>query len=195
MQRLTQALDFQSHALVLRAERQRLIASNIANADTPGYVARDIDFARALREASGAGPQASSGLSNGAAPSLGGAMSARTAPSAGAMPTSTASSAGAMSARTATIAGAMSISTRTAFSASAMSVAQPAHMALGGGARDEPELLYASHAQDSLDRNTVDLDRERHSFADNAVKYEATLRFINGSVRSMLDAMKSPNQG
>ncbi len=173
MQRLTQALDFQSHALVLRAERQRLIASNIANADTPGYVARDIDFARALREASGAGPQASSGLSNGAAPSLGGAMSARTA----------------------TIAGAMSISTRTAFSASAMSVAQPGHMALGGGARDEPELLYASHAQDSLDRNTVDLDRERHSFADNAVKYEATLRFINGSVRSMLDAMKSPSQG
>jgi flagellar basal-body rod protein FlgB len=30
---------------------------------------------------------------------------------------------------------------------------------------------------------------------DNAVKYEATLRFINSSVRSMLDAMKGPNQG
>src|SRR5688572_32838997 len=53
MQRLTDALDFQTQALVLRAERQRLIASNIANADTPGYVARDMDFARALREATG----------------------------------------------------------------------------------------------------------------------------------------------
>ena len=53
MQRLTDALDFQAQALVLRAERQRLIASNIANADTPGYQARDMDFAQALREATG----------------------------------------------------------------------------------------------------------------------------------------------
>ena len=30
------------------------------------------------------------------------------------------------------------------------------------------------------------MDRERASFADNAVKYEATLRFINGSVRTLL---------
>ena len=49
LKRLTDALDFQSQALVLRAERQRLIASNIANADTPGYQARDFDFASALR--------------------------------------------------------------------------------------------------------------------------------------------------
>ena len=34
------------------------------------------------------------------------------------------------------------------------------------------------------------MDRERASFADNTVKYEATLRFINGHVRTMLDAMK-----
>jgi len=32
--RLTESLDFHSQALMLRAERQRLIASNIANADT-----------------------------------------------------------------------------------------------------------------------------------------------------------------
>ncbi len=65
---------------------------------------------------------------------------------------------------------------------------------MDAGARDEPGMLYASHSQDSVDRNTVDLDRERHSFADNAVKYEATLRFINGHVRTMLDAMRNPNQ-
>jgi len=29
---------------------------------------------------------------------------------------------------------------------------------------------------------------------ENAFKYESTLRFINGNVRSMLDAMKSHNQ-
>ncbi len=37
-------------ALKLRAYRMELLASNIANADTPGYKARDIDVAQALRE-------------------------------------------------------------------------------------------------------------------------------------------------
>jgi flagellar basal-body rod protein FlgB len=50
---MTNALDFQSKALVLRAERQRVIASNIANADTPGYVGRDINFKAAMAEAVG----------------------------------------------------------------------------------------------------------------------------------------------
>ena len=39
------------------------------------------------------------------------------------------------------------------------------------------------------------MDRERAAFADNTVKYESTLRFINGSVRTMLDAMKSHSGG
>lgn len=43
--------QFQQKALDLRAFRQQLLASNIANADTPGYKARDIDFAAALRSA------------------------------------------------------------------------------------------------------------------------------------------------
>jgi flagellar basal-body rod protein FlgB len=34
------------------------------------------------------------------------------------------------------------------------------------------------------------MDRERAAFADNSVKYEATLRFINSGVRTMLDAIK-----
>jgi flagellar basal-body rod protein FlgB len=36
------------HALELRSQRMGMIASNIANAATPGYKARDIDFAAAL---------------------------------------------------------------------------------------------------------------------------------------------------
>ena len=51
--RLTESFDFHGQALMLRAERQRLIAGNIANADTPGYQARDFDFAAALRAATG----------------------------------------------------------------------------------------------------------------------------------------------
>jgi flagellar basal-body rod protein FlgB len=39
------------------------------------------------------------------------------------------------------------------------------------------------------------MDRERASFVDNALKYESTLRFINSSVKTTLDAMKSHNQG
>jgi len=126
--RLTESLDFHSQALMLRAERQRLIASNIANADTPGYQARDFDFAAALREATGNG----SGI--------------------------------------------------------AADVMQP-------GGRLSPALRYVVPTQTNLDSNTVDMDRERSAFADNAVKYESTLRFINGSVRTMLDAMKSHHQG
>ena len=41
--------NIQEMALGLRAYRQQLIASNIANADTPGYKAVDIDFQEALR--------------------------------------------------------------------------------------------------------------------------------------------------
>lgn len=141
IQRLTGVLDWQSQALELRSERQRLIASNIANADTPGYVARDFDFARALREANGQ-PQGNWQLPL----------------PAGAVPAGTADSAARFE-------------------------------------RDGPRLQYALAAQNSLDGNTVDMDRERSSFVDNALKYESTLRFINGSVRSMLDAMKSHNQG
>ena len=132
MNRLTDTLAFHGQALSLRSERQRLIASNIANADTPGYVARDMNFAQALREATG---------------------TLKTMP--------------------------------------AMANPQPGNLAAGGfGARGETALLYANPSQTNLDRNTVDMDRERANFADNAVKYEATLRFINGDVRTMLDAIR-----
>lgn len=44
-------LGFQADALPLREQRLKLIASNLANADTPGYRARDIDFNAALQAA------------------------------------------------------------------------------------------------------------------------------------------------
>lgn len=139
MQRLSDGLEFQAQALALRSERQRLLASNIANADTPGYVARDLDFAAALRDASG----------------------------------------------TAAAPGMALHKLRSSLAA----------LPLATTALAETHLRYAAPSQSNLDGNTVDMDRERASFADNSLKYEATLRFINGHVRTLLEAMKSHQQG
>lgn len=48
IQKLDEAFRFHQEALGLRARRQQVLASNIANADTPHYKARDMDFAQAL---------------------------------------------------------------------------------------------------------------------------------------------------
>ena len=132
--RLTDTLDFHAAALTLRSQRQQLIAANIANADTPGYVARDMDFAAALR-------QATTKTAGGAA------------------------------------------------QAAAAAPARPGHIALSGGTHGGADLLYATPSQTSLDRNTVDMDRERARFADNALRYEATLRFVNAQVKTLLGAI------
>lgn len=47
------ALGIHEQALSLRSTRTDLLARNIANADTPGYHARDIDFAAELNKAMG----------------------------------------------------------------------------------------------------------------------------------------------
>jgi len=144
---MTSGLDFQAKALVLRAERQRVIASNIANADTPGYVARDLNFKDAMLQATGAG--SSSGLRSGNSNSPGGATNGMT---------------------------------------------HPHHIALSGGTSGSldgsPPLAYTVQSQPSLDGNSVDLDRERANFTDNAVRYEATLRFINGESKTLLSAIQ-----
>ena len=140
LNRLTTQIDFQSQALLLRSERQKLLASNIANADTPGFQARDFDFKAALAAATGGTSAAAQNRLGG--PIARGVSGLETAP----------------------------------------------------GQRD-PSLRFATPSQTNLDGNTVDMDRERASIADNSVRYEATLRFINSSLRTMQDAMKSHTQG
>lgn len=49
--KLEQSINFNRQALGLRAYRQQVLAANIANADTPNYKARDIDFSSALQSA------------------------------------------------------------------------------------------------------------------------------------------------
>ena len=130
MSLFTTTLDDHGKALALLAQRQQVLAANVANADTPGFKARDFDFAQALAQARG--------------PSGGLASSAQRHLSAAGAP------------------------------ASALPTVQ---------------LQWRNANQPALDGNTVDLDRERAHFAENALRYEATLRFINHDVRTLLSAI------
>ncbi|MBN9430328.1 MAG: flagellar basal body rod protein FlgB [Burkholderiales bacterium] len=185
LDRLTANLQFQGQALALRAERQRALASNIANADTPGYQARDFDFSKALSEATGVAVQGArqASLPLAAAGSAAGAGSAAAAGSA-------------VAAASAAIAAQRSVVLSSGGSNGVTPAATDArHLSLrlhgselsssGGQA-----LQYRVPDQPSIDGNTVDLDRERANFADNSVRYEATLRFITGSVRTTLSAIR-----
>lgn len=49
--KLGEHLRFNSEALRLRSTRQQMLASNVVNAETPRYQAKDFDFARALSDA------------------------------------------------------------------------------------------------------------------------------------------------
>ena len=68
LNRLDDMLNFHTQALRVRDQRQQVLASNIANADTPNFKARDVDFKTALQGALQA------------APAAGGAALATTAP-------------------------------------------------------------------------------------------------------------------
>ncbi|PIF27496.1 flagellar basal-body rod protein FlgB [Acidovorax sp. 56] len=151
LDKMTNQLGFQGNALILRAERQRIIASNIANADTPGYVSRDFDFAKTLREATES--DASSVVKNLATGGTGPAVSTATSDP-------------------------RHFQATTTGSGSASTLSGPS------------KLGYAVQTQPALDNNSVDLDRERSNFVDNAVRYEATLRFINGNAKTMLSAIQ-----
>ena len=54
------AIGVHADALRLRSDRTRLLAQNIANADTPGYHARDIDFQAELDRALSGAPASQS---------------------------------------------------------------------------------------------------------------------------------------
>jgi flagellar basal-body rod protein FlgB len=48
---IDEAVGFHARALDLRVQRSEILAANLANEDTPGFQARDLDFARELRRA------------------------------------------------------------------------------------------------------------------------------------------------
>lgn len=63
LDKLDNSMRFQQQALNLLTKRQDILASNIANADTPGYLARDIDFSQQLKESMEKGNMATGPLS------------------------------------------------------------------------------------------------------------------------------------
>lgn len=146
LDKMTNSIDFQGQALVLRAERQRVLASNIANADTPGYKSRDFQFAQTLQASTRDTSNDSTGV------------------------------------------GAMAIGSRPRLLGTTTAAG---HIPLPvGSGRSTVELGYSAQTQPSLDNNTVDMNQERGKFVDNAVRYEATLRFINGTAKTMLSAIQ-----
>ena len=133
------ALDLDKHlgilpdALAVRGRRTELLARNLANADTPGYKARDLDFRDALAAAS--------------APRTGGGRLV-------------------------------------------LAATRPGHV--DGGAAAGPagaELKYRVPLAPALDGNTVDAQLEQAAFAENAVRFQATLTFLNARFRSLMTAI------
>ena len=62
LNKISSHLDFFQRSLNLRAAKAEVIASNIANADTPGYKAVDFDFGKALKSQTAAQQASAMGL-------------------------------------------------------------------------------------------------------------------------------------
>ena len=137
LNKLDSALDFHQTALRVRGQRQELIAANIANADTPNYKARDIDFKAAMQNALSGNESAIFNVAKTSAQHIDG------------IPSSGISS---------------------------------------NGSSGEP--LFRPIIQGSVDGNTVDMDVERNQFADNGIRYEASLTMINAQLKKMLAAIQ-----
>jgi flagellar basal-body rod protein FlgB len=120
------SLGIHETALKVWTARTRLIAANIANADTPGFAAKDVDFKAVLSGV--AGQPGTVALA---------ATDARHLPAAG----STSSG------------------------------------------------RYRIPTQPALDGNSVDLQQEQGAFAQNAVRYQATLQFIQSRLRTLQQAI------
>ena len=114
-------------ALHLRARRAEVLASNLANADTPGYKARDFDFQRLLRE--------------------------QVTP------------------------------------AQRMQVTQQRHIAPSAGLVSPASLQYRNPQQASLDGNTVEAEHEQVEYSANAIRYQASLRFLEGRIKTLKTAI------
>jgi flagellar basal-body rod protein FlgB len=122
-------LGVHADALKLQSKRMEVLADNLANSDTPGYKARDIDFKSAMAQA---------GSPN--------------AP--------------------------VSLATTNA-----------GHIATDPTTSINGSLKYRTPLAPSLDGNTVDAQQEQAAFADNTVRYNATLTFLSGRFKALLTAI------
>jgi flagellar basal-body rod protein FlgB len=125
-------LGVHADALKLRSQRTEVLARNLANADTPGYQARDIDFKAALAQAAG-GVDAPVALKT----------------------------------------------------THANQIATP----IDASGETNANLKYRVPMAPSLDGNTVDVQMEQANFAENSVRFQATLTFLNARFRGLMTAI------
>lgn len=121
------SLGIHDDAVFVRQQRTTLLASNIANADTPNYKAKDLDFREVLQQT-----------------------------------------------------GAKSLTMRTTHEKHQM----------GGTDGFEPYLQFRMPDQPSADGNTVDVQQEKAQFAENAVRYQASLTFLSRKFSGLSNAFK-----
>jgi len=133
--KLDNELRFQQDAMSLRAERQQVLANNIANADTPNFRARDFNFSSELASALQKEHTQGRGMT--------------------------------------------------------LATTSDRHLQASSTSLSSRDLLYRVPDQPSLDGNTVDMDRERAQFTDNAVRYQASLTFLTSRLQSLKTAMQS----
>jgi len=129
--KLDNALNFHQTALNVRAARQEVLSSNVANGDTPNFKARDIDFSSVLSDA---------------------------------------------------------LSSNT--NKTGLTTTSPMHLSSSSGNSFVSDALYRIPQQPSADGNTVEMDAERTRFADNAIKYDASMTFISGQIRGLMLAIR-----
>ena len=126
-------LGVHADALKLRSQRTEVLARNLANADTPGFQARDFDFKAALAQAGGGGVDAPVALKT---------------------------------THTNQIATTIDASGET-----------------------NPNMKYRVPMAPALDGNTVDVQMEQANFAENSVRFQATLTFLNARFRGLMTAI------
>lgn len=130
-----------ANALQLRARRTQILASNIANADTPNYKARDLAFAEVLRDVNRPGT------------------------------------------------GHPHKNNTVALTRSSLLKTNSRHISKDSTSVSAP-LMYRQPQQASLDGNTVDKDLEQARFAENTVRYQASLEFINSRVGGLIRTLR-----
>jgi flagellar basal-body rod protein FlgB len=129
--RIDDQLKVQRNALNILVRRQEMIASNIANADTPHYKARDIDFKEAL--ANRLAGRREQDLS--------------------------------------------------------LAVTNRGHIGARSDSSMPVSVKYRNEFQPGVDGNTVNMDIERAAFAETALRLEAALTFVRGSLQGLQTAM------
>ena len=73
---------------------------------------------------------------------------------------------------------------------SALQQTNPQHISGAGSTGLGADVRYRMPIQPSLDGNTVEIDREHMAFMDNAIRYQASLNFLNGRIQGLLTALR-----